>query len=333
MTTRRIRVGAAMLFMLFAAGSGVAQEVESAAAGDEQPSLVYRVTATQPRLNRRVMGQARRFVRGVPAEPVDSMTWNGVGSTPIEGRIELEIDPVRNVGFIVARWSDRNGQWFFRQTRFTHPDEHPSGVRMSSSVYGVDTVINEPVVQNVYLHGDTTAGAAVLPTVFTHLATWGPSDVFLDGTYFESPFETPAPCWEGHLMVTEGVRHPDGTVRTLFGGIYNPMLQAEGIVEEGDLEVHLVFHDDQFPMTSNIPPLFSFFYHLVFEEVKIEIVHGQPRAAALGQVQERGATGGLLDGPLTRGVGADPGVCSTPVATDAQDYPLRPQALRPVQKR
>ena len=74
------------------------------------------------------------------------------------------------------------------------------------------------------------------------------------------------------MMVTEGVRRPDGTVRTLFNEIYNPSKAGEGVVEPGDLEVHLVFHDDLFPVTTNIPPFFSFFYHLVFEEVQIEIV-------------------------------------------------------------
>ena len=44
-------------------------------------------------------------------------------------------------------------------------------------------------------------------------------------------------------------------------------------IEAGDIEAHLTFHDDAFPMTANVPPLFSFFYHLVFEDVRIEVVH------------------------------------------------------------
>jgi hypothetical protein len=73
-------------------------------------------------------------------------------------------------------------------------------------------------------------------------------------------------------MVSEGARRPDGTVRTLNDEIYNPSHEAEGAVEPGDLEVHLVFHDDIFPRTTSLPPIYSFFYHLLFEEVKIEIV-------------------------------------------------------------
>jgi hypothetical protein len=238
--------------------------------------LTYFVSATEPRLNRRVMGAVQRTVQGVASEPVDSMTWNGVGSIPIEGSLDLSIDPVTNTGFIKARWTDSNGDWVFTQRRFLHPEEHSSGVRMGASVDSVDTVINEAVAHNVYLHGDTAAGMGVLPTVFTLLATWGPADVYLNGEHFRNPFEVPAPQWEGHLMVTEGVRRADGTVRTLTGDIYNPGSQDQGAVETGDLEVHLTFHDDAFPVTQNIPPIFSFFYHLVFEEVRVDIRHIEP---------------------------------------------------------
>ena len=72
--------------------------------------------------------------------------------------------------------------------------------------------------------------------------------------------------------VTEGARRADGSVRTLSGEIYNPSRGDEGAVEVGDIEAHLTFHDDVFPMTTSVPPMFSFFYHLVFEDVRIEIV-------------------------------------------------------------
>ena len=143
---------------------------------------------------------------------------------------------------------------------------------MGSSVFRVDTVINEPIVQNVYLHGDTAAGQPVLPTVFTYLAAWGPGDATLDGEPFENEFEIPAPQWLGHVMVTEGARRADGSVRTLSGEIYDPSRGDEGAVEAGDIEAHLTFHDDVFPRTTSIPPLYSFFYHLVFEDVRIEIL-------------------------------------------------------------
>ncbi len=41
-------------------------------------------------------------------------------------------------------------------------------------------------------------------------------------------------------------------------------------MEPGETEVHRTFHDDLFPDTGNVPPPFSFSYHLVFEDVRIE---------------------------------------------------------------
>ena len=242
---------------------------------DSQVGLRYRIIASKPRLNRRMMGPVRRWVGRVPAEPVDSFCWNGEGSVPIEGRMIIDVQPMRNTGSITAEWVDENGRWSWTQKRFLHPDHHASGVRIGSSVSRIDTVINEPIVHNVYLHGDTASGQPVLPTVFTYLAAWGPGDATLDGQRFENPFEIPAPQWLGHVMVTEGARRADGSVRTLSGEVYNPSKGAEGAVEVGDIEAHLTFHDDVFPRTNNVPPLFSFFYHLVFEDVQIEILHGE----------------------------------------------------------
>lgn len=236
--------------------------------------LRYVIEATNGRLNRRLMDEPRRFVQGVPAEPVDSMVWNGEGSTPIEGSMRIEVEPMRNLGTITARWVDRNGTWTYRQTRFIHPDHHVSGVRLSSSVNYTQGVLNEGISHNVYMHGDTTAGMPVVPTVAAFLATWGPADVTLNGRPFNNPFEIPAPQWSGHTMVTEGVRRADGTVRTLDNTIYNPSHAANGATDPADIEAHLAFGDDLFPATTNIPPLHSFLYHLVFENVKITIVQG-----------------------------------------------------------
>ena len=240
-------------------------------APDGGAQLRYRVIAKNARLNRRPMGAATAEVNGLMAEPVDSFTWNGVGSVPIDGELQLEINPIEKTGIIQASWTDENGTWQLLQTKFIHP-EHFSGVRIGSSVNETEGILNEGIMQNVYLHGDTTAGMPILPTVFTHLSTWGPADVFRNGAYFPNPFEIPTPQWLAHLMVTEGVRNPDGTVRTVDGSIYNPSFASLGAVQPLDLEVHLVFHDERFPRTTSIPPLFSFFYHLTFEDVAIQII-------------------------------------------------------------
>ncbi len=117
------------------------------------------------------------------------------------------------------------------------------------------------------------AGGPMLPTVFNFIATWGPAEVTLNGEPFENPFDGPTPQWAGHTMTTVGVRNQDGQVLTVDGDIYNMMESGNGFVDNDDLEFHLVFHEAPMPMTSNFPPPHSFFYHLTFEDIKLEIKH------------------------------------------------------------
>ena len=118
-----------------------------------------------------------------------------------------------------------------------------------------------------------------MPTVFSLLATWGRARVTLNGAPFDNPFDGPAALghWEGHSMTTVGVRDGvDATVRTTTGGIYDMSQASNSLSVNDDLEFHLVFHDERYPLTTNVPPLFEFLYHLVFEDVEICISHVEP---------------------------------------------------------
>jgi len=72
-------------------------------------------------------------------------------------------------------------------------------------------------------------------------------------------------------MTSAGARNADRTVRTVDGEIFNPMARSNGLVDNDDLEFHLVFHEAPMPLTSNFPPPHDFFYHLTFEDVVLEI--------------------------------------------------------------
>lgn len=265
-----------LMLLVIALGIGYLAQPETAAA-DPGSQLTYEIKAENARLNRLVTGDVTNEVQGVPAEPVHSFVWDGVGSEFIEdASVTLEIDPVANTGEIKAEWTDRNGYWTLEQTAFA-PPHHATGARLGSLGASAQPVFVEgdPVTVDVYLHGDTTAGGPVLPTLFNQLATWGPAEVTLNGEPFENPFDGPTPLWVVHTMTTAGVRNDDGTVRLDNGSIYHPSERGGiGAVDYDDREFHLVFHDAPGPeMTDNFPPPLSFFYHLTFEDVKVEISH------------------------------------------------------------
>lgn len=267
-----------LMLLVIVLGVGYLAQAKTAAA-DPGSQLRYEVEAENARLNRKVTGEVTADVQGVPAEPVDSFVWDGDGSAFIEeASVTLEIDPVENTGEIKAEWRDRNGYWTLEQTAFA-PPPHPTGARLGSLGEEPQSIFVEgdPVVVDAYLHGDTTAGGPVLPTLFNQLATWGPAEVTLNGEPFENPFDGPAPLWVVHTMTTAGVRNDDGTVRIDDGSIYNPSKRSEiGAIDYDDREFHLVFHDAPGPeMTDNFPPPLSFFYHLTFEDVTVEISHSE----------------------------------------------------------
>lgn len=238
--------------------------------------LQYTVIARNARVNREVQGEVTDDVQGVPAEPVHSFVWDGEGSEPIQNAIaRLTINPNENTGVIQAQWRDEHGHWTFRQTMFS-PPHHATGLRVGPSSADTELVSDDPVPVDVYLHGDTTAGGPVLPTIFNNLATWGPAEVTLNGKPFENPYDGPTPLWVAHTMTTAGVRGDDGTVRTADGEIFNPMDPGDGAVDYEDMEFHLVFHDAPGPeMTDNFPPPLSFFYHLTFEDVRMTVTHNE----------------------------------------------------------
>lgn len=232
----------------------------------------YRAIVRDGQLVRNVTGPVTSAVQGVAASPVDSFSWSGEGVESVRGRIEVDVDPVDNSGRIKATWRDRNGQWKLEQTAFA-PPPHPTGLQVGSSANDTVLVADDPITTNVYLHGDTTAAGPVLPTAFNLLTTWGPAELTLNGKPFVNPFDGPTPNWVAHVMVTEGVRDDNRQVTANDGReLYNPMLAGAGDTDREDLEVHLVWHDAPGPeVEGNFPPPLSFFYHLQFEDVDLDV--------------------------------------------------------------
>ncbi len=164
---------------IFVGGLAIALWAVSAVADDpdndddqETNHTYISVKASNPMLVRRVMGPITNSVNGVPAEPVDGFDWAGQAIRTTEGKIEIKVDPIANTGSINARWKDEYGDWTYQQTMFSPPN-HPTGARIGPSKDTVTVTENDPIATNVYLHGNTGAGAPLVPTVFNLLATWG----------------------------------------------------------------------------------------------------------------------------------------------------------------
>ncbi len=251
-----------------------------------------KLKAKDPRLNRLVTGTPTFSVAGVPASPVDSFVWDGVGSTNIKGKAKLDIDPIANTGKISAKWEDVNGKWKWTQTVYSPPG-HPTGLRLDQDASGGPTatmpfhwpppfppnppppfvmppyVGGDPITTDVYLHGNTFAGGPVLPTLFNHQATWGPCEITLDGQPFLNPFDGPAPDWFCHTMITRGARNSDGTVRTNTGGgplggdgvcadntIFSPSLVWPFTGPTGEEDGCVDYNDLEFHMVFHDAPTF-----------------------------------------------------------------------------
>ncbi len=76
-------------------------------------------------------------------------------------------------------------------------------------------------------------------------------------------------------MLSEGIRDAGGAVRTTSGEIFDTSRGAEGQVYPDDLVLHIAFHDmPDMPgpdMNTNVPPVWSFFYQVAFNNVEVEI--------------------------------------------------------------
>ena len=246
---------------------------QAAAEDEEGEKTIYKMKARNAHLIRHVTGPVMAENQGIPAIPVDSFLWDGQEIKDIHGHAMLKIDPEDNTGVIHAHWTDEYGRWSYRQTMFK-PPMHPTGLKVGPSANDTQLIVDDPVTTNVYLHGDTTAGGPVLPTVFNFLATWGPAKLTLNGEPFNNEFDD-EPMWMGHTMISEGVRNEEGAVLTTSGEVYDMMKNGEGITYPDKMTFHLVFHSKMTmgEMTDNVPPPVKFFYHLSFSDVKLVIKH------------------------------------------------------------
>ena len=252
--------------------------VKSAASMAQAGSgLLYVVRGSDARVNRLVTGPVSLTVQGVPAQPVKSGAYDGNGhEKALTGHFTMIVDPVNDTGIVTARWTDSNGKWTYKRT--THiPPPHPTALRIAADATSTE-FITDGVQTHGYQHGNTGAAGAVMPTIFQHIASFGPIEMTHNGQPFLNPFPGPsAPNWFGSAKVTDGLRDEnDGTVRNSSGGIYSPMVPHDGVTDSDDLEIQLIMHTDGLPpgtTVPNFPSKFEFFYWVNFEHVSMRVLH------------------------------------------------------------
>jgi len=191
----------------------------------------------------------------------DAFSYDGTGHKEITGNIQVDLDPITNTGSITAQWTDPEGNnWTYDQTKFGGGNE----MYIGETIDGVTqtTLDLDPVAINHFEHGTTGAGPTIEPTLFVYLASWGPAEVFKNGVSQGT--------FEGHMMVTEGVRNEDTGKIVQSDGItpYSPMSPNNSLVNHNTAQLHLVYHTSPAPeMTTNFPPPFETFNHLMFYEL------------------------------------------------------------------
>ncbi|MGH7256023.1 MAG: hypothetical protein ACREI3_09620 [Nitrospirales bacterium] len=170
--------------------------------------------------------------------PWDHLDYAGAHLTPVESRIEIEVDEIANTGRVIAEFVEGEDSYRIVFGRFSGKVPYQDG--------GIAT--------RVYEHGDSGNGDPLYPKTWLYLGGWGKADVFKNGQVLYQEYDA-------HFMVMERSRDPEThrvpypMKRTLPGGETDPAAM------EIDLWVR-----SQATNTHNFPP-FETFLHLYWEEV------------------------------------------------------------------
>ncbi|MDE1765599.1 MAG: hypothetical protein KGI27_04885 [Thaumarchaeota archaeon] len=193
----------------------------------------------------------------------DAFSFDGSGHKKLpSGSAEVDLDPEKKTGFIIAHWTDLQGNtWMLQQTKFSGGNELYVGETKNGTTQY--TLAADPVMINAWMHGTTGAGPTFEPTLFNYLASWGPAEVWENGKSL-GMFQT-------HMMVTDGARDPVTGKITKSDGVtpYSPNTPWDSKVNHNIAEMHLVFHTPAGNMTDNFPPPFKTFTHLMFYDIHV----------------------------------------------------------------
>jgi hypothetical protein len=118
----------------------------------------------------------------------DPPGWDHMGNDasnvhPVEGRVDIDVDEIKNTGRFVARLKVPEGDLVLEFDRF----------------HEFNSCQNGGVAAYIYEHGDSGCGDANWPKTFIHVAGWGYGHATLNGKLLYENHEM-------HFMVTQGIR-------------------------------------------------------------------------------------------------------------------------------
>lgn len=183
----------------------------------------------------------------------NNMQWDGKIVRGVDGEAVVKIDKENNLANVRA---EVNG------TFYPHERSRLNGtLRIEFYSYeGFEEYMEDGVIYNTELFGDTEKGQSYLPITYAHVAGWGKANVFLNDQVLYSDLL-------GQFMINKGIRKPDGSVKA-DNVVYNQDAKSDKSFMDDDTEVTFMVYslesdDKNFPTR-------EVFLHLVFEDVDVK---------------------------------------------------------------
>ncbi len=214
-----------------------ADEVDAALAGGS-----WKIEATGTRI---IGGYGHNFA------------YNGENVRPLEGKATMTLNPDAGTAHLEIKLKTTEASGPIRFSA----DKEWSGEITIVQMIDLEKMKKARIAENVFLHGDTGNEAPVMPKVYNYFATWGPSQVFVNG-------EEVIPMIGSHTMFSEQARGSNGKITTADGQVYSPMVKDKtGFTNPRETEFHYVAHTTE-PDKNNFPP-HTGWIHLHFSDVTV----------------------------------------------------------------
>lgn len=186
----------------------------------------------------------------------DNFAYDGENVRSLDGEAEMRLNTADGTGEleITIRTTPESGPIHFSENQSWEGE-----IRMVKRL-NTEQMDMARVEEEAWLHGDTGNEAPVMPRIFNYFATWGPSQIFVNG-------EEVVPMIGSHTMFSEQARGPDGKIAKA-GDVYSPMVADKaGFTNPSETEFHYVAHTTQ-PDQNNFPP-HTAWVHLHFSDVEV----------------------------------------------------------------